>query len=173
MQFSDLLIYSKNNKSIIPTEKGIFLIEKLPVEELKNPEMTGQWEKRLHDITTGNENYNKFITEIENTVREWYAAIVSSSGEFAEKQLYCPFCNSKIIKGQYGYFCSSRKETGCNFSVNFEICGKKISNSQIFKLIEQGKTSLIKGFKKKDGSKEFDAYLVVDKNQKKIKFEFP
>ena len=86
-------------------------------------------------------------------------------GEFAEKQLYCPFCNSKIIKGQYGYFCSSRKETGCNFSVNFEICGKKISNGPIFKLIEQGKTSLIKGFKNKDGSKEFDAYLVVDKNQ--------
>ena len=164
---------SKNNKSIIPTEKGIFLIEKLPVEELKNPEMTGQWEKRLHDIAAGKENYNEFIKKIEQTVREWYAAIVSSSGEFAEKQLYCPFCNSKIIKGQYGYFCSSRKETGCNFSVNFEICGKKISNSQIFKLTEQGKTSLIKGFKKKDGSKEFDAYLVVDKNQRKIKFEFP
>ena len=48
---------------------------------------------------------------------------------------------------------------------NFQICGKKISNGPIFKLIEQGKTSLIKGFKNKDGSKEFDAYLVVDKNQ--------
>ena len=57
--------------------------------------------------------------------------------------------------------------------MNFEICGKKINDGQILKLIEQGKTSLIKGFKKKDGSKEFDAYLAVDKNQKKIKFEFP
>ena len=32
--------------------------------------------------------------------------------------------------------------------------------------------SLIKGFKDKDGSKEFDAYLVVDKIAKKIIFEF-
>ena len=44
---------------------------------------------------------------------------------------------------------------------------------QVLKLIEQGKMSLIKGFKDKDGSKEFDAYLVVDKIAKKIIFEFP
>ena len=57
-------------------------------------------------------------------------------------------------------------------SVGKEFCGKAIATEQVIKLIEKGKTSLIKGFKSKAG-KEFDAYLVVDKTAKKIKFEFP
>ena len=36
-----------------------------------------------------------------------------------------------------------------------------------------GKTTLIKGFKKKNGTGTFDAYLVADKTERKIKFEFP
>ena len=49
---------------------------------------------------------------------------------------------------------------------------KAIATEKVIRLIEKGKTSLIKGFKSKAG-KEFDAYLVVDKTTKKIKFEFP
>lgn len=64
------------------------------------------------------------------------------------------------------------KGLGCPFSVGKELCGKAISDVQAIRLIEKGKTALIKGFKKKDGKGEFDAYLVVDKTAKKIKFEF-
>ena len=167
---------SKKGKSIYPTEKGIFLIDNLPVRDLKSPELTGQWEKRLHDIATGAEDYNTFISAMEQTVRNWYAAIVSSSIEAyvtKEQQLSCPFCGAKVIKGKFGYFCSAKKDTNCSFSIGAEICGKAISDTQVTRLIKKGKTSLIKGFKKKDSNKEFDAYLVVDKEQKKIKFEFP
>ena len=80
-------------------------------------------------------------------------------------------CGAKVIK-KYGCFCSAKKDTGCSFSVGKEFCGKAISDAQAIRLIEKGKTSLIKGFKSKAG-KEFDAYLVVDKTAKKIKFEFP
>ena len=168
---------AKNGKSIIPTAKGIFLIEHLPIEELKSPEITGQWEKRLHDIANEKADYKAFITAMEQTVREWYSAVVSSADTEKyvsdEATLSCPFCGAKIIKGKFGYFCSAKKDTGCSFSVGNEICGKAISDAQAIRLIEKGKTTLIKGFKKKDGSGEFDAYLVVDKTAKKIKFEFP
>ena len=167
---------TKNKKSVIPTEKGKFLIEHLPVEELKSPEMTGQWEKRLHDIADGKEDYQVFVSAMEQKVRDWYSAVVSSADTEKyvsdEATLSCPFCGAKIIKGKFGYFCSAKKDTGCSFSVGNEICGKAISDGQAIRLIEKGKTTLIKGFKKKDGSGEFDAYLVVDKTAKKIKFEF-
>ncbi|MDD6489349.1 MAG: DNA topoisomerase, partial [Clostridia bacterium] len=166
----------KKGKSIVPTEKGIFLIDNLPVDDLKSAELTGQWEKRLHDISIGNEDYNSFIQSMEKTVRNWYAAIVSSNATVytsETEQLVCPFCNAKVIKGKFGYFCSAKKEKGCSFSVSSEICGKAITDTQAVRLIEKGKTTLIKGFKKKDSDKEFDAYLVVDKGQRKIKFEFP
>ena len=165
---------TKKGKSIMPTEMGEFLIDKLPVSDLKSPEMTGQWEKRLHDVANGKEDYHAFVSAMEQTVRDWYAMIASSSSEVyatKEQQLSCPFCGAKVIKGKFGYFCSAKKETGCPFSIG-EICGKKITDSQALRLIEKGKTTLIKGFKSKAG-KEFDAYLVVDKTEKKIKFEFP
>ena len=167
---------TKNGKSIMPTAKGIFLIDHLPIEELKSPEMTGQWEKRLHDIADGKADYNSFITAMEQTVRDWYSAVVSSADTEKyvsdEATLSCPFCGAKIIKGKFGYFCSAKKDTGCSFSVGNEICGKAISDGQAIRLIEKGKTTLIKGFKKKDGSGEFDAYLVVDKTANRICFSF-
>ena len=168
---------AKNGKSIIPTAKGIFLIEHLPIEELKSPEITGQWEKRLHDIANEKADYKAFITAMEQTVREWYSAVVSSADTEKyvsdEDTLSCPFCGARVIKGKFGYFCSAKKDTGCPFSVGKEFCGKAISDAQAIRLIEKGKTTLIKGFKKKGGKGEFDAYLVVDKTEKKIKFEFP
>ena len=168
---------TKNKKSVIPTEKGKFLIKHLPVEELKSPEMTGQWEKRLHDIADEKEDYQAFVSAMEQKVRDWYSAVVLSADTEKyvsdEDTLSCPFCGAKIIKGKFGYFCSAKKDTGCSFSVGNEICGKAISDAQAIRLIGKGKTTLIKGFKKKDGSGEFDAYLVVDKTAKKIKFEFP
>ena len=165
---------AKKGKTIYPTDKGMYLIDNLPVNEIKSAEMTGDWEKRLHDISVGKEDYNNFIDDIEQTVRKWYDMIVQSNAKTytsAEEQLICPFCSQKVIKGKFGYFCSGRKDTGCKFSVG-EICGKKVSDSQAVRLIQKGKTTLIKGFKSKSG-KEFDAYLVLDKKQKKIGFEFP
>ena len=167
---------TKDGKSVLPTEKGFFLIEHLPVEELKSPEMTGQWEKRLHDVATGKEDYIAFISDMNKTIRNWYSVIAGYTGEkFISKekqeQLSCPFCGAKVIK-KNGYFCSAKKATGCTFSINQEICGKKITDAQALRLIEKGKTTLIKGFKKKNGTGTFDAYLVVNKTEKKIKFEF-
>ena len=159
----------------MPTEKGIFLIDNLPVKALKSAEMTGEWEKRLHDIAVGKEDFNTFISDMENTVREWYMTIANIQTSFyatSADNLVCPLCNSKVIKGQFGYFCSARQTTGCKFAVNFEICGKRLTDEQIAKLISTGKSPLIKGFKSNSGN-DFDAYLVIDKNERRTKFELP
>ena len=162
-------------KSIYPTEKGIYLIDTLPVNEIKSAEMTGMWEKRLHDISIGKEDYNSFIADIEQGTRKWYDIIVNSNAKSyisETEQLLCPFCKRKVIKGKFGYFCSGKKDNGCKFSIPSEICGKKISDAQAVRLIQKGKTTLIKGFTGKSG-KEFDAYLVLNKSEQKISFEFP
>lgn len=166
---------AKKGKTIYPTEKGIFLIDNLPVAELKNAELTGEWEKRLHNISDGKEEYQKFIQDIEQNVRSWYETIAhSNSNTYTSKadQLSCPICGAKVIKGKFGYFCSSKKEKGCNFSIPSELCSKAITDTQALRLIEKGKTTVIKGFKSKAG-KEFDAALKLDKTTGKIEFEFP
>lgn len=166
---------AKKGKTIYPTEKGIYIIDNLPVNEIKSAEMTGTWEKRLHDISVSKEDYHSFIEDIQQTVRKWYDMIVQSNATTytsADEQLVCPFCGKKVIKGKFGYFCSGKKDTKCKFSIGTEVCGKKISDAQAVRIIQKGKSTLIKGFKSKSG-KEFDAYLVADKKQQKISFEFP
>jgi len=58
----------------------------------------------------------------------------------------CPVCKKgKIIKGRAAYGCSEFR-AGCSFRVSFEIEGKKLTEKQIFTLIEKGKTGEISGF---------------------------
>ena len=52
--------------------------------------------------------------------------------------------------------------------------GVLIDEKQLRKLVEQGKTDLIEGFKPTEkGKKPFSAYLVLDKENQQIRFEFP
>lgn len=166
---------ARKGKTIYPTEKGIYVIDTLPVEDLKSAEMTGEMEKTLNDIALGKKNYTAFIQETKDTVRRWYDQIVQTdAGGFvssAEQKLVCPFCGKKLNKFDWGYGCSGYRD-GCKFSVNKKICGKSITENQMILLCQNGKTNIIKGFKKKDGG-DFDAYLAVDKAKKSIVFQFP
>jgi DNA topoisomerase-3 len=64
----------------------------------------------------------------------------------SEAPITCPKCNSgTIIKGKSAYGCSAFKE-GCNFKIDFEFGGKKLSEKQLFTLIQKKKSPSIKGF---------------------------
>lgn len=80
----------------------------------------------------------------------------------------CPFCGGRIYRTKFGYGCSGYKQ-GCNFTVNRVICGRVISKENVRLLLEQGRTSKIKGFISKSG-KPFDAVLKLE--DKMAKFDF-
>lgn len=79
----------------------------------------------------------------------------------SDEDLYqCPACKKgKIRSGRKGYYCSEYKN-GCKLFIAYEIAGKKLTTSQVKKLIEKGKTDIIKGFKNKNGD-EFEAALII------------
>lgn len=164
----------RKGKSIIPTDKGMYLIDTLPVDEIKSANLTGEWEKELNDISLGKANFNEFVVKIKDTTRQWYDMISeSSSGQFVsekEEKMICPLCGKKINHFKWGYGCSGYSD-GCKFSINNEICGKKITENQVLTLITKGKTNTIKGFTGKSG-KSFDAALKLDKASGKVNFEF-
>lgn len=58
---------ARKGKSLIPTSKGISLIEIVP-EELKSPETTGKWERALSNIARGSMEPKKFMNSIERYV---------------------------------------------------------------------------------------------------------
>lgn len=68
----------------------------------------------------------------------------------------CPKCGKKIIDGKFDPYCEGK----CGISMNY-VYGKKLTTAQIESLLS-GKKTMIKGFKsKKNGGKEYDAYLTL------------
>lgn len=88
-----------------------------------------------------------------------------------ENVLKCPKCKTGAIRGsEFNFYCSRFKD-GCDFKVYRKIAEKKLTDSQLIKLITTGSTQTIKGFKSKAG-KEFDAQLKMT-DDFKVEFNFP
>lgn len=74
----------------------------------------------------------------------------------------CPKCNTgKIMKGKTAYGCSTFKD-GCNFKIEFEFGEKKLSEKQLFTLIQKKKSPSIKGFT--INSKKVNGHLILNPN---------
>ena len=172
----------RNKKQILATETGIQLIDTIENELLKSTELTGQWEKKLREIEGGKYSAGKFINEmkvmVEQLVNEVKSAKArpkisairkkkndkpseeSSKNEIANST--CPKCKEgKLLKGQKAFGCSRWKEN-CKFRLPFQFMDKKISENQLYALLTNGSTGLLKGFK--HGDNKINGILSFDKN---------
>jgi len=162
----------RKKKVLVPTEKGRYLID-IVMPELKSPELTAVWEEKLTDIEQGRYASMSFMREI----HEFTASFVSKlKKQEPVKKVFtagslgnCPICGKPVVEGKKGFGCSGWKE-GCKFTIWKEIAGRKITEAQVRKLLQSGKTAPLKGFKSKAG-KEFEACLKVEGG--KVVFEFP
>ena len=167
----------RKGKTIFPTEKGMFLIDALPVDAIKSADMTGNWEMRLNNIALGRENPAQFIADISQTTREWFAAIASAPeqhfGTAAQLELSCPNCGKPLTQLSTVCKCSaySKDENACHFHMRTYICGQRLNDDVIQMLLNKGRSGLIKGFKSKSG-KKFNAYLVLNRENGEIIFDF-
>lgn len=168
----------KQGKSIQPTEKGMLMMDCFPVEELKSAIMTAQWEKRLDDIEHGLDSYTAFMSDMEDAVRTWTREILDAPvrEEFIRRTIMetdykCPECGKPIDKYPWGYGCSGHKEKSCDFHIRSEIAGVEIPEKEWDAFFTNGKTGMIKGFKKKDGG-TFSAMLKYDPDSKQVVFAF-
>ncbi len=163
----------REKKILKATQKGIDLIEKLPLEQLKSAELTAKWEQRLGDIARGTDNPELFRQDIEKALREWVSVIktrvVRTNINYANmlEGVKCPLCGKTVHTTEEGFECAARRD-GCRFNIG-TVCTKKITEQQLRKLLTEGETPLIKGFKRKDGTK-FNARLKLENG--KLSFEY-
>lgn len=71
----------KRGKEIIPTSKGIQLINIVP-PDLKSPELTGKWEQQLALISKGKINSATFIADMRNYATKLVKDVISSNEVF-------------------------------------------------------------------------------------------
>lgn len=155
----------REGKKILPTEKGIQLIDCVP-DDVKSPKMTAVWETALQHIEKGAASADEFMNQIEDSVKylvDTYSTI-DSSKHFTRWECVgiCPVCGKKVLSYPKSYSCESKE---CNFVIWKNICGKNLSSAQAVKLLAKGKTDTIKGFKSKSG-KSFDAAIKLNSDFK-------
>lgn len=176
----------KKRKNIYATSTGMDLIDTIQNEILKSVELTGLWEKKLRLIEKGEYSSDLFKKELIEMVTDLTQEVKNSQyrrisiqekentqiNEKSKKQttalrpvedLFCPKCKThKLIKGKSAYGCSDFKN--CNFTIPFEIFGKKLTLKQISDLIGKGKTTKIKGFTVPESKEKRDGILLFDEN---------
>jgi DNA topoisomerase-3 len=80
---------------LLPTDKGIRLIEGLPSEALRSAELTGSWEARLERMRRGEESRGAFMADI----RGFVSSIVTELQDAPAPQIHggpCPQCGQPM-----------------------------------------------------------------------------
>lgn len=172
----------KEGKRLVATQTGIDLIDSIENELLKSAELTGQWEKKLRMIELGQYDVTHFMDEMKQMVTDVVdqvkrsprkeIALAPEEPAIPQKkekaapaeptETTCPACKKGTLKkGKNAWGCSDWKE-GCRFVIPFEFMGKKLTDAQIKRLAEKGKTALIKGFKQDDNPVDGFLELTAD-----------
>jgi DNA topoisomerase III len=144
---------TRKGKGLIPTEKGMKLIEIVPME-LKSPETTGKWEKGLSSISKGKLTSERFMESITRYVKY----IVQKSKEANSNIMFeevnkskpkyspeasiaqCPLCGTgHILEHSKGFYCTNWRQ-GCKFTMwkdKYEREGKVLNAAAVKEIISR------------------------------------
>lgn len=174
---------------VTATKKAQILIEAIGDNILASPEMTAKWEQRLSEIGQGTASpltfmeqtkklTTKLISDAAESSKEWsfqgleYEVKGRAVSKFPVRKIIdkCKLCDGDVVdKGKF-YGCSNYQKTKCTFTISKIILGQKLSETTVEKLLKEGKSALLSGFKK--GDKTFSATLIWDEKDRKINFRF-
>ena len=190
---------NQNNKTqvITPERLGemIYEVVLLTTPSLLKPEQTANWEKGLEGIINGSVDFAEYRGKLEDYIRKETTNMIEqdltqtialninqftgkdSKGLATKKPLgiKCPACGGELTTTSFGYGCSNYSDDSinCKFSVG-QIAGVDLDETQFKKLVTEGKTDLIEGFKSKSG-KTFKSVLKMEKNEDgeyRVSFDF-
>lgn len=160
----------REKKNLVPTEKGLAVYSTVKGKKIADVEMTGQWETTLARIETGEMDAATFRKGIEVYAAQITEELLQVQVSVADgERIPCPKCQSgRILFYPKVAKCSN---VDCGLTVFRSKGEKTLTDSQITDLVTKGKTSLIKGFKNRDG-KAFDAHVTFDKDFRTV-YDFP
>lgn len=153
----------RQQKKLVPTEKGLALHSVVKNMAIANVEMTGKWEAELAKIERGEASVDGFTHSIEDYTREITAELLGCDRLFSHKDsgCQCPKCKQGIMQFFGKVVRCSNKE--CGMPVFKQVAGKLLTDADITDLLTKGKTRTLNGFTSKQG-KSFSAAIAFDEN---------
>ena len=125
----------KKGHSIIPTSKGLQLIELVP-EDLREPLLTAKWEQQLEGIIRGQVDKTEFISGIRRYSGALVSQVKNSAAQYVHDNITrtpCPKCGKMMlqVQGKKGSMlvcqdrdCGTRQNLSMNSNVRCPNCHK-------------------------------------------------
>ncbi|MDP2399972.1 MAG: DNA topoisomerase III [Burkholderiales bacterium] len=166
----------REGRELIPTAKAfqlMTLLNGLGVNELTQPELTGEWEYKLLQMERGKLKRETFMKEIskitERIVRrakEYDNETIP--GDYATLKTPCPNCGNTVKENYRRFACES-----CGFSISKVPGGRQFELEEVETLMRERTIGPLQGFRSKMG-RPFAAILriVEDKDNSNLKLEF-
>jgi DNA topoisomerase-3 len=160
-------------RDLQPTAKAsslVTLLRGIKVPELISPELTGDWEFKLHQIEKGQLKRDIFMGKIAAMTQHIVEQAKNHrgktiSGDFATLQVPCPKC-SGVVKETYKKFQCQQ----CDFALWKILAGRQFEIDEMETLISTREIGPLSGFRSRMG-RAFNA-LVRLTNDYEMKFDF-
>ncbi len=147
---------TRKGKTLVPTEKGIKIIEACP-DELKSPVTTEKWERGLSKISSGEMEPQRFMGSIQRYVEflvndanqknldiQFEPEKIKGSGSKVKPLGKCPKCeNGSVLENTKGYYCTNWK-AGCKFTIWKNVAKKYVEDLPVDivkELLEKGEVT--------------------------------
>jgi DNA topoisomerase-3 len=169
----------RDGRALLVTEKGLNVIRLLGEHALTSPGLTGDWERRLALIETGEDSREAFMGDIVKFTADTVGELDRNLKDVRIPRANlgpCPVCGRDIVENRKGYSCWSREDPGCGFVIWKSKAGKQLPVSVARELIKTGRTEkAVTGFKGRSG-KSFRARLALQQTEDgkwRVEFDEP
>ncbi|SFC17764.1 DNA topoisomerase III [Collimonas sp. OK412] len=168
----------REGREMMPTAKAfqlMTLLHGLGVDELTEPELTGEWEYKLSQIERGTISREEFMREIAQLTQ----IIVKRAkeydndtipGDYATLLAPCPNCGS-VVKENYRRFACTK----CEFSMSKTPGSRQFEIPEVEELLTKRTIGPLQGFRSKMG-RPFAAILKISRDEEiknyKLEFDF-
>ena len=170
----------REQRDFYVTTRGLRLIEQLDrmeIDILSSPEMTGEWEHKLKLMEQGKLARPQFMAEI----RDLTSKVVQTAKDYADTALQrewprfsgvCPSCQATSLSQDDGRWKCDNDE--CKFSLPKVVASRPLTEEEAAELLAKGRIGPLTGFVSRF-RQPFDASIILEEDKKsgfKAGFEF-
>ena len=142
----------RNGRELQPTAKAfdlLYALSRFGIDELRSPELTGDWEFKLKQMEQGKLRRDAFMDHIVDTTRDLVARIKTGTS-IDEPQstlsVKCPKCGGTINENYKKFQCSK-----CDFSMWKVIASRRVENEEAEELLRTRSIGPLQGFRSRMG----------------------
>lgn len=142
----------RNQRELVPTPKAfslLFALKHFGIEELRSPELTGDWEFKLKQMERGKLERAEFMDHITSLTRDFVARIKEGNipdTAFATVPAPCPKCSGTVQENYRKFQCQK-----CDLSIWKVVSGREFSLEEVAELFTKNSVGPLQGFRSRMG----------------------